>query len=66
VATTARVASTGAAFTTPAPAPSTGAAASAAATAATASAATATATLIAALASIVRRFLVLFTPLPVL
>jgi hypothetical protein len=68
VATTARVASTRSAFTTPAPAPSTGAAAStaAAATAPAASAATATATLIAALTAIVRRFRVLFTPLPVL
>ena len=66
VATTARVASTRSAFT--APAPSTGAAAStaAAATAPAASAATATATLIAALTAIVRRFRVLFTPLPVL
>ncbi len=63
MATTARFASTGAAFTTPAPASST---TTAAATAAAASAATATATLIAALAPIVRRFLVLFTPLPVL
>src|ERR1700733_6455791 len=55
VATTARVASTRSAFTTPAPA-----------TATAASAATATATLIAALTAIVRRFRVLFTPLPVL
>ena len=63
MATTARVASSGAAFTTPAPASST---TTAAATAAAASAATATTTLIAALTPIVRRILVLFTPLPVL
>ncbi len=63
VATSARVASTRSAFTASAPASS---ATAAAATAAAASAATATATLIAALTAIVRRFRVLFTPLPVL